>query len=101
MTLRERQSIFAENVAKLILWTFARGYELTGGAWWRIGDRLLHGDRLAIDLNLFFNGEYLTDTEDYMPLGEYWVSLHEDNMWGGEFNDGNHFSMKDGITNRK
>lgn len=101
MTLRQRQSIFALNFAKLILWAYDNGYEITGGAWWRNGDRLLHGDRLAGDLNLFKDGKYLTATEDHEPLGRHWESLHEDNRWGGDFNDGNHYSMKDGVTNRR
>lgn len=55
----------------------------------------LHGDRLAIDLNLFKGGKWLNKTEDFRQLGEYWESLHPFNAWGGRFTkpDGNHFSM--------
>jgi hypothetical protein len=52
----------------------------------------LHKDRLAIDLNLFKNQDYLKSTEDYLPLGEYWESIG--GAWGGRFNDGNHFSLE-------
>lgn len=31
MTLREKQSVFLLNVAKLIIWAYDQGYELTGG----------------------------------------------------------------------
>lgn len=51
----------------------------------------LHGDRLAIDLNVFVNGVYQTQTEAYRPLGEKWESLG--GTWGGRFGDGNHFSI--------
>lgn len=55
----------------------------------------LHTQRLAVDFNLFVNGQYKTDTADYLPLGEYWESLG--GTWGGRFKsrpDGNHFSLE-------
>lgn len=55
----------------------------------------LHTQRLAVDLNLFVNGKYMTDTKDYLPLGEYWETLG--GTWGGRFKsrpDGNHFSLE-------
>lgn len=56
----------------------------------------LHGKRLAIDLNLFRNGYYLTDTDSYKPLGDFWKTLHQDARWGGDFMapDANHFSLE-------
>lgn len=54
----------------------------------------VHGDRLAIDINLFINGVYQTQSEAYRPLGEKWESLG--GTWGGRFfptPDGNHFSI--------
>lgn len=53
----------------------------------------LHGERLAVDLNLFITGVYQTQTEAYRPLGEKWESLG--GTWGGRFSapDGNHFSI--------
>lgn len=51
----------------------------------------LHGDHLAIDLNLFINGIYQTSTEAYRPLGEKWEAMG--GTWGGRFGDGNHFSI--------
>lgn len=86
------------------------GYELTLGEAWRPPEtaRLyeqqgkgisssLHCARLAIDLNLFRRGQYLTDTESYRLAGEYWESLSVDgcrHCWGGHFGDGNHFSIE-------
>ena len=52
----------------------------------------LHSKRLAIDLMLFKNGVYLTNSEDYRPLGEFWESIG--GTWGGRFHDGNHFSCE-------
>ncbi|MCF4091851.1 M15 family metallopeptidase, partial [Escherichia coli] len=54
----------------------------------------LHTLRLAVDFNLFINGEYQADTDAYRPLGEYWESIG--GTWGGRFSraDGNHFSLE-------
>lgn len=112
MKLRERQSIFARNAARLIEWCFRNGYEVTLGEAWRPqfaadeyakqgkGSKTsLHCDRLAIDLNLFKDGVYLTNSDDYARAGVAWKALHEMNRWGGDFKklrDGNHFSMSVG-----
>ena len=109
MTLRQRQSIFAHNVGRLILFAYMNGYELTLGEAHRteataayyasIGKGIrksLHCDKLAIDLHLFKDGKYKPATESHRILGEYWKTLHEDNRWGGDFvarKDGNHYSM--------
>jgi hypothetical protein len=52
----------------------------------------LHKSRLAIDLNVFRDGKYLTTGEQYTDLGEFWESIG--GAWGGRFNDGNHFSFE-------
>jgi hypothetical protein len=55
----------------------------------------LHGDRLAIDLQLFdVLGNYQTEAKAYEPLGRYWESLG--GSWGGRFGDANHFSLEFG-----
>jgi len=51
---------------------------------------------LAVDLELFKDGAYLTKTEDHKALGEYWKTLHELCRWGGDFDDGNHYSLTHG-----
>lgn len=93
-------------LAKLIEWAYANGYECVIGEVKRtqaqaeanalagIGiQHSLHLLSLAVDLNLFKNGIYQTDTEAYRPLGEFWESLG--GSWGGRFKspDGNHFSL--------
>jgi hypothetical protein len=109
MTLGEKQRLFTKLVGLLIEYAYANGYELTLGDAYRSPDQAranaasgkgivnsLHCERLAIDLNLFKAGQYLTDSLAYQPLGEYWESLHPDCAWGGRFTraDGNHFSIQ-------
>ncbi len=55
----------------------------------------LHRKRLAVDINLFKGNKFLSETESYREIGEYWESLHPLNRWGGRFQDGNHFEMKE------
>ena len=97
ISLRKRQSKFAFLVGKLILFAYEEGYELSfGDAWASSGHKKgsFHYVRLAIDLNLFKKGKYLTQTEDHRKLGEYWKSLDANCTWGGDFPDpdGNHYS---------
>lgn len=97
MTLRQKQSKFAKMVALLILFAYELGYELTiGDVWAREGHMKgsLHYDKLAIDLNLFKEGRYLSSTEAHRPLGEFWESIG--GSWGGHFDDGNHYSLSHG-----
>lgn len=99
MSLRKRQTEFARMVPRLIDKAFTLGYEVTLGDAYRdprcpYGSRSSkHKSRLAIDLNLFYKGEYLTTTEAHRPLGEWWES--QGGIWGGRFNDGNHYQAPD------
>jgi hypothetical protein len=104
--LGTKQRIFTRMVADLILFAYERGYELTVGDAYRdprvfgaVGTKRnyssassLHKERLAIDLNLFRDGKFLTQTEDHRELGEFWESIG--GTWGGRFNDGNHYSIE-------
>jgi len=83
------------------------GYEVTDGdafrdprVFGRQGEKKGYGHKnsnhkikLARDLNLFKNGEYLTKDSDYAFIGVKWESMDDDCVWGGRFNDGNHYSM--------
>jgi len=107
MKLGDKQRMFTRMLANLFEFAHVRGYEFTLGDAYR--DPRLHGEvgikkgyghrnschkmRLAIDLNLFKEGVFLTETKDHEPLGIYWESLHPDCTWGGRFNDGNHYSI--------
>lgn len=106
-TLSQKQARFAQMVALLIQKASALGYAVTLGEAFRppevaqiyaregrgIADSL-HTSRLAIDLNLFRDGKYLSRTESYIELGEWWES--QGGAWGGRFRkaDGNHFSLE-------
>lgn len=107
MTLGEKQRKFPSMVAQLIQFIYAYGYEVSFGEAYRTLEQAaanaksgsgisnsLHTKRLAIDLNLFINGVYQTDSEAHRPLGEYWESLG--GTWGGRFKkpDGNHYSLE-------
>jgi len=95
LSLRSKQSLFALLVTFLIQKAYEMGYEITlGDAWAHDGHKQcsLHYKRLAIDLNLFRDGKYLTRDEDHQELGEYWESLG--GSWGGRFGDGNHYSLE-------
>jgi hypothetical protein len=106
MTLGEKQRQHPLMLAKLIIWLYEQGYEVTWGDSYR--DPRLHGAqgiklgygamnsnhkiRLAVDLNLFKDGKFLTSTEDHTPIGEKWESMG--GAWGGRFSDGNHYSLE-------
>jgi hypothetical protein len=100
MKLQEKQAKFARMVALLILHAEALGYSVTLGDAYRDArvpyghPRSLHRVRLAIDLNLFRDGELLTSTSDHEPLCVYWESIG--GSWGGRFDDGNHYSLEHG-----
>ena len=118
MRLGDAQKEFAQDAAELIQFIHKSGYECTLGDAYRdprvFGDmgvkniitsevnsypaygraQSAHKQRLAIDLNLFKDGIYLRHTEAYRKFGVFWKSIRPDNVWGGDFDDGNHFSRK-------
>lgn len=110
MKLGDRQRLFAKLVPRLIDKAHELGYEVTLGDAYRdprvhgnVGEKKsyssansVHKDKIAIDLNLFKNGVYLTSTEDHRELGEWWEKQHEFARWGGNFTraDGNHYSFE-------
>lgn len=109
MTLRQKQSLFVRLVSALLIEANTRGYDLTFGEAWRSPEEAmrlaklgkgiknsLHRQRLAIDLNLFRDGKYLSSTAAHQPLGEFWEGLHPSCRWGGRFGDGNHYSLEHG-----
>jgi len=112
MTLQEKQIMFASNISLLLCKIFGTNqYAITFGEAERSPEQAeiyakegkgisdsLHCKRLAIDLNLFKDGVYLTDYADYKIFGDYWKALHPFNRWGGDFHtlvDSNHFEMQD------
>jgi hypothetical protein len=112
MTLLQHQQLFAKLVPQLLLEAHRLGYAVTLGECWRSPEEAkrldgtgagikasLHCDRLAIDVNLYLDGRWLTRSEEYAVVGSYWKSLHPLCRWGGDFTtrpDGNHFSITQG-----
>lgn len=108
-TLAQKQRRFTRLVGLLIEYAYANGMELTFGESYRTAEQAarnaakgtgisnsLHTERLAIDFNLFIDGEYQRSSESFRLLGDYWKSLGADCAWGGDFKspDGNHFSIR-------
>ena len=106
-TLSQKQRRFTLAQSKFVVWCFANGYELTDGDAYRdprvhgeIGEKVGYGhkssghkNRLARDYCLRIDDVYQTSTEAYKPLGLKWRSMGEDHAWGGDWGDGNHFSI--------
>lgn len=108
MSLRDEQAKFSLMMARLTIYAYSLGYEISGGE----GSIMvihcpyckkkvslhrrasLHHIKLAKDIDLFKDGKYLTKTEDHRPLGLYWEMMG--GCWGGRFKDGNHYSLQYG-----
>jgi hypothetical protein len=110
VTIGEKQRLLAKLLPRLLDKAHELGFEVTLGDAFR-DPRLFgmpgeykgygaawscHKFRLAIDLNLFRDGDYLTRTEDHEALGKFWESLHPECRWGGHFKapDGNHYAIR-------
>lgn len=119
------QQRFSLSLAHLILALADHNYDVTMGECWRSDETAklyeaegkgisnsLHRIRLAVDLNLFLNGRFLTTKEEYRLAGELWKSMSTvqyPHKWGGDFQkeiktekgetkkvpapDANHFSI--------
>jgi len=102
MTLRETQSVFALLIAKLMVWINEQGWEITVGDFNRPDGKghmqnSNHYIRLAADLNLFVDGEYITtDSIQWQRIGAWWEAMHPLCRWGGRFTqvDLNHFALE-------
>lgn len=93
LSLRQKQSRFAEMISHLIAYAIRMGYEVTFCPEHENHIKnSLHYIGLAKDINLFKDGEYLLKTSDHLFLGEEWERMG--GTWGGRFNDGNHYSME-------
>lgn len=108
------QEEFAQSAAKLIQKASELGYGVTFGDAYRSPQQAaanatsgagiansLHCERLAIDLNLFKDGVYITDDRGHRELGTWWKTLGAKYRWGGDFKsrkDFNHYSLSpDGV----
>jgi len=108
MKLGEKQELFMRLMPRLIDHIHSQGYEIRGGdllrderVFGKLGEKKGYGHKnschklkIAIDLNLFKDGQFLTTTEDHKLIGEWWEKQHPLCRWGGRFNDGNHYSLE-------
>lgn len=90
-----KQREFTVALAKLVIYADSIGCGLTyGDAYAKSGhhDRSTHYVRLAVDFNLFVEGQYITSSENHMwaKLHDYWLELGGSAMID---NDANHFSF--------
>ena len=99
MGLQKKQSTFTFNIHLLIEFSFKQGFELTFGEVFRTVEQQTiyfntgrsktmnsrHIQRLAVDFNIFKNGVLINDPKIIQPLGEYWMTLNTDNVWGGDW----------------
>lgn len=102
------QEEFAQSVARLIQKAGQLGFGVTFGEAYRTPEQAalnaakgsgisnsLHTERLAIDLNLFKDGVYITDHRGHRELGTWWKGLGPMYRFGGDFAraDWNHYSI--------
>lgn len=108
MTLGDKRRLFSRLLGQLIVHLHYLGYECSVNEVWRhplvaemyaaqgkgIRDSV-HCLGLAVDINLFKDKVYLTRSEDYKVLGDWWKEQNELCRWGGDFlrPDGCHFSL--------
>jgi hypothetical protein len=117
MSLSEERCRFTEDVAALLYFarTFREGHAVALDQVKRTLDeakanaakgtgiiKSLHVSGLAVDLLLYVDGAYQTDTDAYRHLGDWWKARRAENRWGGDFHnakgepkpDGNHFERR-------
>jgi len=107
MKLSEKRVLFTRLLAELILWASSEGYDLAldqvkrseaeakaNAAKGKGISNSLHILGLAADLNLYIKGVYQETTEAHKKIGEKWKTMHPLARWGGDFNDGNHYSLE-------
>ena len=110
LTLRTARCEFSKALCLLVQYAYSLGYEAAFG---EVMDRVTEKDPttdhmkgsnheigLAADIDLYFKGVYLTDSEDHAALGKWWEDYGVEHglplVWGGNFKhvDGNHYSMR-------
>ena len=125
MKLSERQIYFRNMFSVFLVWAISQDYDFSIGEVFRPGKlkyrcpccrkdfefslqdvyiymkrskarHSKHQDKLAFDIFLYKNGEFLAAKGAYHPLSEFWKKLDRRNRWGGDFeglNDPFHFEF--------
>ena len=93
--LGDRRKLFTRLVPMLLNFMLQKGFKpMIGKDGLKHMAGSLHFEGLAIDIDLCDkDGNYLSSTEDHRQFGEYWKDLHTLCAWGGDFKDGNHYSI--------
>ncbi|MFA6972673.1 MAG: hypothetical protein WC208_14920 [Gallionella sp.] len=92
--LFEKRALFTSLLPKLIEKMIADGYTpLIGKDGLKHMKNSLHYEGLAVDIDLFKDGEYLFSGLEHKQFGEFWESLDPLCAWGGRFKDANHYSV--------
>ena len=107
-SLSSQQRKFAKLLEKLLHCIHSNGWECTLGECLRTPEQQeiylksgkskivdsKHLNKLAIDINLFINGEFTTNEHYYRKLGDFWRSLDSECVSGSDWNwDFNHFQL--------
>jgi len=97
MSLSDKRVLFTKLLGEFICEAFKKGYRIAiDDAKAKDGHKpnSLHYLGLAADFLLYTNqGDYLTDSKNYLKLGHIWEELHRDCSSGIHFDDGGHFSL--------
>jgi len=111
VSLLEKQQVFSKLLARFITDLHLRGYEVTFGEVYRPPEMAeiyasqgrgiknsLHTIKLAADLNIFYQGKFLTTKKELEIPGKLWKSYTTSiaqTCWGGDFKepDANHYSV--------
>lgn len=112
MGLNAKQWEFSQSMALLVQKAKELGYDVVMGETLRSKAQAaanassgsgiansLHCDSLAVDLDLFKNSVYITDSTGHADLGAWWKTLGPDYRWGGDFihlKDYDHYSLSVG-----
>ncbi len=101
LSFKQKRVLFTHNLSFLIMFAFKEGYEVAidsarvhKGYKSPHNKNSLHYAGLAADLNLYKNNRYVRSTKGHKRLGDFWKTLHPLNRWGGDFGDGNHYSIE-------
>ena len=99
-SLLAKQILFARLLGRLIGFAYSQGYALTLGDGYRPDGNghmkgSLHYVRLAQDLNLFIDGQWIKDGSHpaWLTLATFWKGLDPLCAAGYDFGDANHFSL--------
>jgi hypothetical protein len=92
--LGDRRKLFTRCLHKLLGVMLEAGDDpMIGKDGLRHKPNSLHFDGLAMDIDLIRKGEYLSKTSDHEVYGRYWETLDPLCVWGGHFDDGNHYAV--------